>query len=592
MPASADAGFNLQRHRKVVLIVDLVESVSLMQADELGVIQRWQAFLAHVNQVILPANQGRLVKSLGDGLLVEFEAARQGVDAALAMHQWMNLYSADAPAPQMHLRAGLHCADVYADANDLYGTGVNLAARIAMLAGPGETVASTAIRDGLVDSIDCDLEDMGECYLRHLETPIRAWRIGATDQVSAVAPNRGHSIPLQPTIAVIPFTSRNHAPEQFVVGELIADGVIAHLSKAESLKLICRLSTAAFRDRAATPNEIGISLGANYIVSGSYVAVGTKLQVTVEITTSADQTLLWADRLTGDVDDLVAQESQLVSAISASVNAIVSSTELSRIKSKPLPTLASCSLMFGAMSLTHSMARADFFKAQELILHLMDRHRRHPLLPAWLAKWHVLQVEQGWADNANASAVRALDHSSRALDLDSQSSLALTLDGFVRCNLHKDFDTAAKRYAAALSINSSEPLAWLFLGMMHAFKGEATPALEAAEQALALSPLDPARYFYDSLAASIHLTAGNYDRSIELALRSLKANGSHLSTHRALTIAQAMSGRMEEARACGARLMKLDPHLTVSGYLARSPGVDVGPGRRFAEALRAAGIPK
>lgn len=591
MPSLADPGFILQRRRKVVLVVDLVESVSLMQADELRVITRWQAFLAHVNQLVLPANEGRLVKSMGDGLMVEFESAPNAVAAAMAMHAWMNAGLHDI-APFMQLRAGLHSAEIYADQHDIYGAGVNLAARIATLAGPGETVVSAEIRDRLTDGLDGPLEDLGECYLKHLEAPVRAWRVGPAGRNPVVAAKRDYAAPLRPTIAVIPFTARSREAEHFAVGELIADGVIAQLSRVSEFKLISRLSSAAFRDRGATVDNVALSLGADYVVSGSYVMLGTKLQVSPELSGSRDHVLLWTDRIHGDVADLLAAQSELANAISSNVQAAISQKEVAQALTRPLPTLASCSLMFGAMSLTYSMARAEFFRAQELLLHLMERHRRHPLLPAWLAKWHVLQVEQGWADDPVAVAHRALDHSSHALDLDPHSSLALTIDGFVRCNLHQDFDAAADRYRAALQCNASEPLAWLFLGMLHAFRGEAAPALDAAERAQALSPLDPAKYFYDSLAASVQLSAGNYERSIELARRSLRANGSHLSTHRALTIAQVMAGHMDEARTSAARLMRLDPQLTVSRYLARSPGVRVGPGRRFAEALRAAGVPQ
>ncbi|MBT2324938.1 adenylate/guanylate cyclase domain-containing protein [Variovorax paradoxus] len=216
MPPLADSSFSLQRRRKVVLVVDLVESVSLMQADELGVIQRWQAFLAHVNQIVLPHNEGRLVKSLGDGLMLEFDAAPRAAAAASAMHDWMARQAAPLQrGDRLQLRAGMHAADVYVDQHDIYGTGVNIAARMATLAGPGETVATTEARDELTDGLDGTIEDLGSCYLKHLGEPVRAYKVGQKGATAPPPGGFGHAGTLQPTIAVVPFESRVSDPEHF-----------------------------------------------------------------------------------------------------------------------------------------------------------------------------------------------------------------------------------------------------------------------------------------------------------------------------------------------------------------------------------------
>jgi tetratricopeptide (TPR) repeat protein len=256
-----------------------------------------------------------------------------------------------------------------------------------------------------------------------------------------------------------------------------------------------------------------------------------------------------------------------------------------------MATLQSHALLLGAVSMMHRTAKPDFFRAKDLLLHLHERHQRQPVISAWLAKWYVLQVEQGWTDDARVAANHALDNSKRALDLDPDSPLALSMDGFVRCNLMKDFDTALQQYEHALRVNPNESIAWLLKGMLHAFRGEGAPAVAAADKAIVLSPLDPTRYFYDSLSASIHLTAGNYGVSIKHAQRSLRANSTHVSTYRALTIAQVMDGQVDSARQTAVQLMRLDPGLTVRRFLARSPGVKFGIGKTFADALGVAGVP-
>ena len=248
--------------------------------------------------------------------------------------------------------------------------------------------------------------------------------------------------------------------------------------------------------------------------------------------------------------------------------------------------------MLGAIALMHRTAFSEFDRARQMLEHLIERNRRHATPYAWLAKWHVLRVQQGWAEDPARESRLALDCTKKALDNDPTSSLAQTVDGFVHANLLKDLDGAAERYEAALEHNPNESLSWLLLGTLNAFRGNGAQALDASERALRLSPLDPIRYFYDSLAASAAVSAGKYDRAIELAQRSLRANRSHTSTYRALAIAQALAGRRDDAGKTVASLLKLEPTFTVGKFLERSPSSDYPIGEKYANALRLAGLPE
>ena len=171
--------FDLPRRQKVVLVMDLVESVRLMAANETAVVQRWHGFVQHARGHVLPRHHGRHVKSLGDGLLAEFDSASEAVGAAHELHHFFDDTNAALPPEQrFHLRAGLNAAQIYIDSVDVYGAGVNLAARVASLAGPGETIVTSQVRDDLTDGLDGELRDMGECYLKHVPEPVRVWRVG------------------------------------------------------------------------------------------------------------------------------------------------------------------------------------------------------------------------------------------------------------------------------------------------------------------------------------------------------------------------------------------------------------------------------
>ena len=268
--------FDLPRRQKVVLVMDLVESVRLMAAHEAAVVQRWHGFVQHARAHVLPRHHGRHVKSLGDGLLAEFDSAPEAVGAAQELHHFFDDSNAALPADQRcHLRAGLNAAQIYIDSVDVYGAGVNLAARVASLAGPGETIVTTQVRDELTDGLDGELRDMGECYLKHVPEPVRVWRVGDAGAQPLLTPAADQPGTLLPGIAVIPFAARSNAPEHFAVGELVADAVISLLGRSQHLRVISRLSCSAFRLRDAALGEVSQRLGAQFVLSGSYVVFGS-----------------------------------------------------------------------------------------------------------------------------------------------------------------------------------------------------------------------------------------------------------------------------------------------------------------------------
>jgi tetratricopeptide (TPR) repeat protein len=256
-----------------------------------------------------------------------------------------------------------------------------------------------------------------------------------------------------------------------------------------------------------------------------------------------------------------------------------------------LPTLEISTLLMSAIVLMHRGVADDFNRARDMLEVVIERARRQALPHAWLAKWHVLRFNRGWTDDRSGEANVALECTRRALDADPECSLALTIDGFAHTNLLKQLDVAQQRYALALSVNPNDSLAWLLKGTLHAFEGEGEEAVDATERALRLSPLDPLRYFYESLGATAALSAGRYERAVELAQRSLRVNRTNTSTLRALAIAQSLLGNVEAARLTVGEVLAIEPTLTVQRYLERSPSGAYKTGKIWSEALRQAGLP-
>jgi adenylate cyclase len=586
-----DIGHHIAWANRAVLLVDIVESVRLMEQNEASVISRWLNFVGFVKGQILPQFSGHFVKSLGDGMLLDFEDVRSGVAASLTIQEGSKRVNVGIPAEeQILLRMGMEVSNVVIEIDDILGRGVNLAARLMTLAGPGEIIISQHVRDRLTPALDAEIEDLGECFLRHLKEPVRAYRIGPPGP----RPWIKHVLSLDdlaPAIAVVPFAPRHVQGARHIIGDVLAEEIIRKLSRLPDLTVISRLSTAAFRGRNAPSSEIAAYLGADYVLSGAYRSDEHDVVLDVELAESKSGRVLWTEHLTDNIAGILTGEQELVSRAAAGVARAVVTRELQRSQLQPLPTLKAYTLLMAAIALMYRLSLADFEEAHRLLQALLERGARQPIASAWMANWHVLRVQQGWSDNPRLDAQVALDFTKRALDADPDCSLAFAIKGFVHTNLLKDFDIALECYGSALATNPSNALAWLLKGTLHAFRSEGQVAVEHTERALSLSPLDPHRYFYDSLSATACVAARHYDRALELAQRSLRANCMHTSTLRVLTAAHWHLGQHKEARKAAQQLLKLEPSLTVSGWLERSPAAPYPVGQETAEALRGAGVP-
>lgn len=590
-PAHSLPAADGDRLTQAALFVDIVESVRLFELDEEDAIGRWRDMVRHIETQVLPACGGRLVKSTGDGVLLAFGSVVSAISAAFAIQHAMHRRNLGVPDERhMLLRMGMEVSDVLVDEHDLYGRGVMLAARLMTLAGPGEIVVSARVRDQLTPDLDADVEDLGECHLKHLKSPVRAYRIGPPGQRPAVE----LVIPLEellPTIAVIPFSDRGVEQEQKVLGEVLADEIIGTLSRSSDLNVISRLSTTAFRGRVIVLEEIRAHLNANYVLSGAYRVQDQKVTLDAELAEAKSGQIVWADRLEDSVPGILAGEQVLIDRIVAEISAAVMTRELQRARSQSLPTLKSYTLLMAAIALMHRLSLRDFEEARHMLQTLIDRATRQSVPLAWMAKWHVLRVQQGWSADPEQDGQLALECTKRALDVDPESSLALAIDGFVHTNLLKRLDVAEERYERAIGINPNDALAWLLKGTLHAFKGEGREAVEDTQHALKLTPLDPHRYFYDSLSATACLADHQYENALELARRSLRANRTHTSTLRVMAAALWWLGREKEARDTAEELMTLEPNLTVGRWLARSPSAPYEIGKEWADVLRQVGVP-
>lgn len=586
-----DVEGELERVVRTVLVVDVVESVRLMEEDETAAIRHWRAYVSEAADHIVPAHGGRLVKSLGDGLMIEFPTAPAAVQAAVALQQLSRRSNEGlAQARKMRVRIGVHVSPLIADARDVYGHGVNLTARLATLAGPDEIVVSADVRDQLIPTLDADIEDLGECFLKHVHLPVRAFRVGAPGDRPSIELDDSNA--LRATVAVIPFAARGLPAEHEILGQALADDIITALSRSSEIDVLSRLSTTAFLGREASFGAVSSYLNADYVVSGSVGISGSRLILHAELADARLGQVVWSKTFRGDAKGVIAGKDELVDGVVSEICAAMMARELERTIGKALPTLEGRTLLLAGITLMHRISPLASERAKLMLQALIDRSPRLAAPYAWLAKWHVLRVTQGWSDDALTDGRKALDYTRLALDRDATLSLAMTVEGQVNTYILKDLDAAEERYEAALQENPNDALAWLLKGTLHAFRDEGEEAVRHTRQALRLSPLDPLKYYFDSLAATAALANGQYPRAVELAQASLRLNKTHASTLRALITALWGLGREEEARARARDLLRIDPHFTVSTFLERSPAAPFQLGRAVAHALKGAGIPQ
>lgn len=582
----------LPKQIAVILVVDIVDSVELMRRHESGIVRRWTDCIKEARSRILPQYHGEMVKSLGDGLMARFDGVPNAIKAAAALHAHLAASNVGLPADaHILLRAGINVTEAWSDGIDLYGSGVNVAARVATLAGPGETILSAAARDEVVSGVDVECEDLGLCYLKSFGEGIRAYRAGAPGARPILVNREDESMPIHPIIAIIPFSSRSQSAHPLAIGDLIADGVIDRLSRASGIKVISRLSTAPFRDRSFDLPTVASYLGATFVLSGGYAVSGTKLLISAELSEVKSNQVLWSDRLVGTLEDLFDPASVLAQQLALGVHAAIFDFEMQHVSTQPLPSLASYSLLLGGINLMHRSSRGDFNYAKAILEQLIERHGRIAAPRTWLAVWYVLQATRGLSVAGPTDADSALAISRSALARDPMDAQAMAVESFIHCHLRHDLATARQHCEQATSVNPNCALAWLYLGTISAFEGRGAQAVEATRRAMELSPIDPQRYYFMSLAATAELAAGNFERAEALARSSLQLNRMHSSTWRVLAIALTHRGRMDEAREAVRRVLALEPDLNCTRYLARMPNGSLPTGQAWARALAAAGLP-
>lgn len=577
-----------------LLFADVVESMRLTATVDFEGALRVRELIGRTVACISGAFEGELLERRGDGVLAKFPDARKAAACALAIHRITQEHNVRYPGVDAALfRIGIHGADVLTDREAVYGVGVSIAARLTALADAGGTVLSDSVRDQLTFALDGQLEDLGEQRLKHVDQAVRVYRLTPKTQrlTSAAIPDRDREADLPGKLAIVPPLADFEGDELPYLGQVLADELIAIFSRSTDFRVCSRLTTRSLARRDMPLATVVEVTGADIVLSGRYRTYSGEVVASFELVDAQRGDVLWADSFRWRREVAEQLQPDWLEHLAQEIRRALLAVSASAVESARMPTLKSHALLIGGIGLMHRGHRESFTRARAVFEHLQERHPRAAKPYAWLATWRVFNVFQGWFDNRQQEIASAHFEASKALDLSAADPVALTTYAMVQGHLRGDHSTAERTFSDALAINRSEAMAWLHRGTLLAFQGRGDQAEADIERAVQLSPIDPWRYYFDTLHATAALAKGDFCAAIERAKSSLFANRSHASTWRVLAIAHAEIDDMPAARMYAEGVLRLDPGLTGRSYLERSPAAPYETGKRWARALVRAGIP-
>jgi len=585
----------VERRLAAVLAADVVGYSRLMGDDEAGTLARLKALRRELVQPKIAACKGRVVKLLGDGLLAEFPSAVEAVRCAVDIQHAMVEREADRPDDgRIELRIGVNLGDIIIEGSDIYGDGVNVAARLEGLSDPGGLCISDMVYQNVRGRLDSVFEDLGETALKNIERKVRVWkwlgdRVGAVPELSqgpGVLP-----FPDKPSIAVLPFANMSGDPEQEFFADGITEDIITELSKFRTLFVIARNSSFAFKGQNLDVKQVSARLGVRYVVEGSVRRAGNRIRITAQLIDAAEDQHIWAQRYDRDLEDIFAVQDEVTLAIVVAIEPQLAISERRRALRKPPESLDAWENY--QRGLWHTFQ----YRPQDRDVTLGFFRRAIELDPTFASAYAGLgyalyvYIILGVSPDRENDLKQAFEASQTAVRLDEHDPfawVALTR-GYL---LRGEPDAAIVAADTAIARNPNFALA--HFGRAHALwhAGRPDEAIASHDEALRLCPLDPLMWAYLASKAIALLMLGRFDEAIALSRRSQRQANSAIFSHLAEISALGNLGRGEEARDAIRRAREKKPDVTI-GYVAEAlPITDPRCREVFHGGLRKAGLPE
>ncbi|MCI0431108.1 MAG: tetratricopeptide repeat protein, partial [Rhodospirillales bacterium] len=495
-----------KRRLAAILAADVVGYSRLMEADEAGTLAALKAWRGDVLKPLVARHRGRIFKLMGDGVLVEFGSAVNAVQCAVDLQRDTAAVSADLPEDRrIVLRIGVSLGDVMVEGADLYGDGVNIAARLEGIAEPGGILVSGAAYDQVRNKISVGFEDLGAQTLKNIAEPVRAYRVAGLPTVAVSAPKPRTA---NPSIAVLPFVNMSGDPEQEYFSDGITEDIITELSRFRHLHVIARNSSFQFRGKDIDVKRIGRELGVQYLVEGSVRRVGDRIRITAQLIDTIADSHLWAERYDRDARDILALQEEVAHAVAATAGGRVDAAGRERAMRLSPAALRAYDLVLRAKALVLRHSRADNEQARLCAEKAIELDPTSSRAHAWLAMSRFYEYMAYWTDTREASLREAYELAQRAVLLDESDSLACVMLGFMHLG-RRNFDEARSELEKAIDLNPNDSEARGIYAFFLTAIGRPDAAIEQFDLAKRQNPYDMT--YTPWIKGIVYFTAHRYD---------------------------------------------------------------------------------
>jgi adenylate cyclase len=566
-----------------------------MGRDEERTLAQLKTFRKTVVDPGIATHRGRIVKTTGDGILVEFASAVDAARCAVQIQQEMaQQNTAVPPELRIEFRIGIHVGDIIIDDNDIFGDGVNIAARLEGLAEPGGVCVSDDAHRQIRGKIDVAFDDIGEQTLKNIAEPMRAWHMRlAGEAAAATRPSaiqvQDLALPDKPSIVVLPFDNMSAEAGQDYLADGIVEAITAALSCIRSFFVIARSSAFTYKGRATNARDVGKELGVAYLLEGSVQKAGNRLRIIVQLIETEGGAHVWSSRFDGAIDDFFDLEDRITEQVAGALQPSIRIAEIERSRRKRPQDLGSYDYTMRAMPHVWALEKEESAKALELLEKALAIDPEYPLALS-LAGWcHAQRSVYNWADDIAASQAMARSLAERAAEMSGDDPVILAILGAVHTFVH-NHGTARVLLERAVALDPNAAWAWSRLGWIENYADQPQKAIVNFERALRLSPIDPMNFNNYVGMGSAHEVAQQYDKAAAFYRRALEERPNAVWIYRNLASSLSGAGRIEEAKQAFAEMLRSYPDLTVSKYkraMVFSPAVlDL-----MGENLRKLGLP-
>ena len=572
-----------------VAFADVVNFSAMMAADEQTTFQAVHSLLYDAIAPIVATHRGTVVKWTGDGLLARFGSVLDAVQWGEAAQRAAAESKPAAGGSPVQLRVAINLGDVITTGGDIFGDGVNVAARLLEHAPPGGVALSESVHDAVRGVIADRVADLGLRTLKSFSRPARVFLLSPVGEVRRQVVGDASV----PSVAVLPLENLGGNPADDYFADGVVEDIIVSLAGLGELLVVSRASTLAFTGRRVDPRDVGRALGVLYVVTGSVRRSECSIRVGMQLCEAATGRAVWSETAEASPDELFAMQDRVVGKIVAGIAPNIRASELRRALRKQPESFTAYDHTLRAMHLIHVLdeqAMLDASKSLRLAL-AEDEHFAMP--HAWLAWWYLMKIGQGRSDDLADDGALAARHARRAIELDANNALALSIYGHLRSYLFHQPEVALIYLERARNASPSSSVAWVASAASTSYLGQGELAVQFAERGLRLSPLDRWLFYTHSTLCLAHYAKGTFEEAAHWGRLAFEGNPYFSANYRLLIGSLVALGQIEEARAMASRLLTLEPGFSVAQWEAtRQPFKDKAFGRVYADRLRAASLPE